>query len=184
MGIMKPAFFGIGLSMLLALGACAAPFGEEAEQGSAESVKSAELSAEHDAAVDALRMRVQSEFESSTLSANDVVVIVDKMVGGPEKVAMNAHVRKRLADGKIVDLEDIDFAGKPASIASPYRADVAAIVVKTGSGEWSTLKNGVLGPDAVESYIEKFVTGESPIAFDGFVQEIMIAPGRSVRTKP
>ena len=39
----KPACFLIGLSMLLSLGACAAPYGEDAERGTREeAVKSAE----------------------------------------------------------------------------------------------------------------------------------------------
>jgi hypothetical protein len=181
MGIMKPAFFGIGFSMLLALSGCAAGFSEDPGQGtSEEAIKSAEQTA----ATDALRTRVGEDFAAvPSMKGHEIVVVVDRISGTPDQITISAHIQKLTPDGRTIDLDDLDYAGATGGesrVASPYRANVTATVVKDEAGEWSTLKSGVLGSRAVEAY----VSGQSPETAEGYVQQIMNAPMRSVRTKP
>src|SRR5262245_61934548 len=84
---MKPAYFAIGLSMLVGLGACAAPFSEEANDGTRDdgTHEEAVKSADQDAALDALRSRVQQDFASApSLKGHEIVVIANRIQGGPQ----------------------------------------------------------------------------------------------------
>jgi hypothetical protein len=182
MGIMKPALFGIGLSMLLALGACAAPYGEDSapEEGSRqETVKSAEQSA----ALDAARTRVQEDFVSApSLKGKELVVVAKSIVSAPDQIAIQGKILQRTADGKEVELEDADFVGvwgaDDSRISSPYRSEMMIVVQRAKDGTWSTLKTGILGSRAVESY----VVGQSPEAFEGFSEDFLANRSRQTRT--
>lgn len=182
MGIMKPAFFGIGLSMLFALGACAAPYGEDSapEEGSRqETVKSAEQSA----ALDAARTRVQEDFiRAPSLKGQEIVVVANSIITAPDQIAIQGKVMKRTADGKEVDLEDADFVGiwgaHDDRVASPYRSEMMIVVQRAKDGTWSSLKTGILGSRAVEAY----VVGQSPEVFEGFSQDFLTHRSRQSRT--
>lgn len=180
---MKPANVLMGLSMLFALGlgACAAPYGEEgAGEGTREE---AVMSAEQEAAVGALRSRVDQDFASApSLRGHEIVVVVDRISSAPGEIAIHARIVKRTGDGKELDLDDADFAGAIAKtnidVRSPYRAGVSAILVKDATGEWSTLKKGLLGSRAVEAY----VLGQTPDAFEGWSKDFMLERSRQSRT--
>lgn len=177
---MKPACILIGLSMLLSLGACAAPYAEDAEGGPREEVvKSAERAAEGDA-LDALRSRVQEDFASApSLRGHEIVVVASRITGTPDEIAIQARIMKRTGEGKELDLDEADFAGIDGKIdvTSPYRSRVTAIVVKDEGGTWSTLKTGLLGSRAVEAY----VVGQSPDAFEGWAQDFALRRSRTAR---
>lgn len=176
MGIMKPANVVMGLSMLFALGlgACAAPYGEDAQESPREeSVKSTD----QELAVDALRSRVQQDFVSvPSLQGHEIIVVVDRISGTPGEIAIHARIMKRTGDGKELDLDVSDIRGvvdgharSNLDVRSPYRAGVSAIVVKDAGGNWSTLKRGLLGSRAVEAY----VLGQSPDVFEGWAQDFV-----------
>lgn len=171
---MKTAGLLIGLSMLLALGGCAAPYGEDAaqEEGTREeAVKSAEQSA----AIDAVRSRVQEDFVAApSLKGHEIIVVAQRIVTAPDLVAIQAKVMKRNAEGKEVDLDDADFVSvwgaSDSRIVSPYRSEVMVVVQRAKDGSsWSTLKTGLLGSRAVEA----FVIGQSPEAFEGWSQNFL-----------
>ena len=170
---MKPASFLIGLSMLFALGACAAPYGEDSvpEGTRQETVKSAD----QEVALDAARSRVQEDFaRAPSLKGQEIIVVAKSIVSAPDTIAIQGKVMKRTADGKEVDLDDADFIGvwgaDDSRIASPYRSEFMIVVQRANDGnDWSTLKTGVLGSRAVESY----VSGQSPEAFEGWSQNFV-----------
>jgi hypothetical protein len=183
MGIMKPASFLMGLSMLFALGACAAPYGDDSvpEEGSRqETVKSADQSA----AIDAARSRVQEDFvRAPSVQGHEIIVVAQRIVTGVDQIALQAKVMKRTADGKELDLDDADFVGVwgqgDSRIASPYRSDLMVVLQRAKDGSsWSTLKTGVLGSRAVEAY----VLGETPEAFEGWSQDFIQKRDRQSRT--
>jgi hypothetical protein len=183
MGIMKPAFFGIGLSMLLALGACAAPYGEDqAEEGTArqETVKSAD----QEAALDALRSRAQEDFASApSLSGHEIIVVAQRIISGPDQIAIQAKVMKRTAEGKELDLDDADFVGVwgagDSRVASPYRSEIMVVIQRADDGTWSTLKTGILGSRAIEAY----VSGQPTEAFESWAGDFMVERRHKSRTK-
>jgi hypothetical protein len=170
---MKPANLLMGLSMLFALGACAAPYGEDsvAEEGTRqETVKSAE----QDAALDAVRSRVQEDYASApSLQGHEIIVVAKSIVSAPDQIAIQAKVMKRTAEGKELDLDDADFVGVwgagDSRVASPYRSDLMVVVQRADDGTWSTLKTGILGSRAVEAY----VSGQSPDVFEGWSEDFL-----------
>ena len=181
---MKPASFLMGLSMLFALGACAAPFeGESApEEGSRqESVKSADQSA----AIDAARSRVQEDFvRAPSLQGHEIIVVAQRIITGPDQIALQAKVMKRTGEGKELDLDEADFVGvwgaDDSRIVTPYRAELVVVLQRAKDGKtWSTLKNGLLGSRAVEAY----VLGQSPEAFEGWAQDFMLNRSHTSRTE-
>lgn len=179
---MKPALFGIGLSMLLALGACAAPYGEDsAPEGTRqETVKSAD----QEAALDALRSRAQEDFASApSLKGHEIIVVAQRIISAPDQIAIQAKVMKRTADGKELDLDDADFVGSwgadDSRIASPYRSELMVVIQRADDGTWSTLKTGILGSRAIEAY----VSGQSTEAFDSWSQDFMAERRHRSRTK-
>jgi len=182
---MSSSSFLIGLSMMFALGlgGCAAPYGEDAAQEQdtrEEAVKSAEQSA----AIDAVRSRVQEDFVSApSLQGHEIIVVAKRIITAPDVVAIQAKVMKRTADGKEIDLDDADFVGvwgaDDSRIVSPYRSELMVVVQRAKDGSsWSTLKSGLLGSRAVES----FVIGESPEAFEGWSQDFLENRSRQNRT--
>jgi hypothetical protein len=180
---MKPAYFGIGLSMLLALGACAAPYGEDSvpEEGTRqETVKSAD----QDSAIDAARSRVQEDFaRAPSLEGHEIIVVAQRIVTSPDRIALQAKVMKRTADGKEIDLDDADFIGvwgaDDSRVASPYRSELMVVLQRADDGTWSTLKTGILGSRAIEAY----VSGQSTEAFQVWSQDFMVERSHKSRTK-
>lgn len=168
--------------MLLALGACAAPYGEDSlpEEGSRqETVKSAD----QEAAIDAARSRVQEDFaRAPSLQGHDIIVVAKSIVTAPDQIAIQAKVMKRTAEGKELDLDDADFVGVwgagDGRIASPYRSELMIVVQRAKGGNWSSLKTGLLGSRAVEAY----VIGQSPEAFEGWSKDFMLNRSRQSRT--
>lgn len=179
---MKPASFFIGLSMLFALGACAAPYGEDSvpEGTRQETVKSAD----QEAAIDAARSRVQEDFaRAPSLQGHEIIVIAKTIVTAPDTIAIQAKVMKRTADGKELDLDDADFIGvwgaDDSRVASPYRSELMIVVQRAkDSGNWSTLKTGILGSRAIEAY----VSGQSPNVFEGWSEDFLRNRGQQSRT--
>jgi hypothetical protein len=178
---MKPASFFIGLSMLFALGACAAPYGEDStEEGTRqETVKSADQTA----AIDAARSRVQEDFvRAPSLQGHEIIVVAKQIVTAPDQIAIQAKVMKRTADGKEIDLDDADFVGvwgaDDSRIVSPYRSELMIVVQRAKDGTWSTLKTGILGSRAIEAY----VSGQSPDMFEGFSEDFLRNRSKTSRT--
>jgi len=177
---MKPAYFAIGLSMLVG---CAAPFGETADQGDDSAPEQSVKSADENGALDALRSRAQEDFASApALRGHEIIVVASRIESGPDQIAIQAHVMKRSPQGKAMELTDADFVGAvdgDIKVTSPWRSEVTAIVITDGNGHWSTLKKGMLSSRAVEAY----VAGQSPDRFEGWAQTFRPGHVYAKRTK-